>query len=64
MGVAAAVGPADLGGQRAPAVSRVRDRANQPPAPPMISGPIFAVIAGAVLLVDRERFNAPQPSAS
>ena len=37
---------------------------NQPPAPPMISGPIFAVIAGAVLLVDRERFNAPQPSAS
>jgi hypothetical protein len=28
----------------------------QPPAPPMVSGPIFAVIAAGVLLVDRQRF--------
>jgi hypothetical protein len=28
----------------------------RPPAPPMISGPIFAVVATAVLLLDRERF--------
>jgi hypothetical protein len=29
---------------------------DQPPAPPMVSGPIIAVIAAAVLLVDRRRF--------
>jgi hypothetical protein len=28
----------------------------QPPAPPMVSGPIVAVVAGASLLVDRRRF--------
>ena len=28
----------------------------QPPAPPMVSGPIVALIAAGVLLVDRERF--------
>jgi hypothetical protein len=30
--------------------------AGQPPAPPMVSGPIVAVIAAGVLLVDRQRF--------
>jgi hypothetical protein len=30
--------------------------AGQPPAPPMVSGPIVAVIAAWVLLVDRQRF--------
>lgn len=29
----------------------------QPPAPPMISGPIVAVLSGAALLVDRRRFT-------
>ena len=33
--------------------------AGQPPAPPMISGPIFAAIAASVLLFDRRRFSAP-----
>ena len=28
----------------------------QPPAPPMISGPIVAVVAAAALIVDRHRF--------
>ena len=28
-----------------------------PPAPPMISGPIFAVLSAAVLVVDRRRFH-------
>lgn len=30
--------------------------AGQPPAPPMVSGPIVAVIAAGVLLIDRQRF--------
>jgi hypothetical protein len=30
--------------------------AGQPPAPPMVSGPIVAVIAAGVLLIDRKRF--------
>jgi hypothetical protein len=29
----------------------------QPPAPPMVSGPIIAIVAAAVLLVDRGRFR-------
>ena len=29
---------------------------DQPPAPPMISGPIIALLAAAVLVVDRRRF--------
>lgn len=35
--------------------------ADQPPAPPMISGPIVAVVAAAVLLVDRGRFRVSRP---
>jgi hypothetical protein len=31
--------------------------AEQPPAPPMISGPILAVVAAAALLFDRGRFR-------
>lgn len=31
-------------------------RADQPPAPPMISGPIIAILAGLVLILDRRRF--------
>jgi hypothetical protein len=40
--------------------------AGQPPAPPMVSGPIFAAIAAGVLLLDRRRFSAPVavPSAA
>ena len=34
--------------------------AGQPPAPPMVSGPIVAAIAAAVLLLDRQRFSAPE----
>lgn len=30
---------------------------NAPPAPPMISGPVFAVLSVAVLVVDRRRFH-------
>ena len=30
---------------------------NQPPAPPMISGPLIAVLAAAALLADRRRFS-------
>jgi hypothetical protein len=30
--------------------------AGQPPAPPMVSGPIVALVAAGVLLVDRQRF--------
>ena len=30
--------------------------AGQPPAPPMVSGPIVAVIAAGALLVERQRF--------
>jgi hypothetical protein len=37
---------------------------NQPPAPPMISGPIIAALAAAALLVDRERFRFGAPGAS
>jgi hypothetical protein len=37
---------------------------NQPPAPPMISGPIIAVLAAATLLVDRGRFRVGSPGAS
>ena len=33
--------------------------AGQPPAPPMVSGPIFAAIAAGVLLLDRRRFSSP-----
>ena len=29
---------------------------NQPPPPPMVSGPIFAVLAAAILLADRRAF--------
>lgn len=32
-------------------------RPDQPPAPPMISGPIVAVLAGLVLILDRRRFG-------
>jgi hypothetical protein len=44
--------------------------ADQPPAPPMVSGPIVAVIAAGVLLLDRRRFTdsvavpAPMSGAS
>jgi hypothetical protein len=31
----------------------------QPPAPPMVSGPIIAILAAAVLLLDRARFRNP-----
>jgi hypothetical protein len=31
--------------------------AGQPPAPPMVSGPIVAAIAAGVLLADRQRFG-------
>lgn len=31
----------------------------QPPAPPMISGPVIAIVAAAVLLLDRGRFRKP-----
>jgi hypothetical protein len=31
-------------------------RADQPPPPPMISGPIFAVLGAAILLVSAPRF--------
>jgi hypothetical protein len=31
----------------------------QPPAPPMISGPILAAIAAGILIVDRRRFVSP-----
>jgi hypothetical protein len=31
-------------------------QADQPPAPPMVSGPIVAVLAAVALLVDRRRF--------
>ena len=31
--------------------------AGQPPAPPMVSGPIVALVAAGVLLVDRQRFG-------
>ena len=32
----------------------------QPPAPPMVSGPVIAVLGAAALLLDRDRFrNAP-----
>lgn len=34
-----------------------------PPAPPMISGPIFAVLSAAVLVVDRRRFRRPVTAA-
>jgi hypothetical protein len=30
--------------------------AGQPPAPPMVSGPIVAVIAAGILFIDRQRF--------
>jgi hypothetical protein len=42
----------------------------QPPAPPMISGPILAVVAAGILLADRSRFygqassSAPQPTGA
>lgn len=29
---------------------------DEPPAPPMVSGPIIAVLAAAILLIDRRRF--------
>ena len=32
--------------------------ANQPPAPPMVSGPIIAILAAAALVADRRRFRA------
>ena len=38
--------------------------AGQPPAPPMVSGPIVAVIAAGVLLVDRQRFAGASAVAS
>ena len=38
--------------------------AGQPPAPPMVSGPIVAVIAAGILLVDRERFAGASAVAS
>ena len=31
----------------------------QPPAPPMVSGPVFAILAAVVLLLDRGRFRNP-----
>ena len=31
----------------------------QPPAPPMISGPLVAVVSAAALLIDRGRFRGP-----
>ena len=34
-----------------------------PPAPPMISGPIIAVLSAAVLVVDRRRFREAKPAA-
>jgi len=34
-----------------------------PPAPPMISGPIFAVLSAAVLVVDRRRFREAKTAA-
>ena len=34
---------------------------DQPPPPPMISGPIFAVLAGAILLADRRAFVRAAP---
>ncbi len=34
-----------------------------PPAPPMISGPIFAVLSAAVLVVDRLRFREVKTAA-
>ncbi|HEX4817631.1 MAG TPA: hypothetical protein VFV66_33230, partial [Nonomuraea sp.] len=33
--------------------------AGQPPAPPMMSGPIVAAIAAGVLLIDQQRFARP-----
>jgi hypothetical protein len=39
--------------------------AGQPPAPPMVSGPLVAVIAAGVLLIDRRRFTgAPEMGAT
>lgn len=38
--------------------------AGQPPAPPMVSGPIFAAIAAGILLLDRRRFSAPAAAPS
>ena len=34
----------------------------QPPAPPMISGPVVAVVAAGALLVDRGRFRVSRPA--
>jgi hypothetical protein len=34
-----------------------------PPAPPMISGPIFAILSAAVLMVDRRRFREAKTAA-
>lgn len=34
-----------------------------PPAPPMISGPIFAILSAAVLVVDRRRFREAKTAA-
>ena len=34
-------------------------QADQPPAPPMVSGPIIAVLTTAVLILDRRRFTRP-----
>jgi hypothetical protein len=36
---------------------------SQPPAPPMISGPIVAVVSAAILLVSGPRFFGPPPPA-
>ena len=38
--------------------------ADQPPPPPMVSGPIFAVLAAAILLVDRRAFARYAKDAS
>jgi len=35
----------------------------QPPAPPMVSGPIIAILASAALLLDRDRFRNPPSGA-
>ena len=37
--------------------------AEQPPAPPMISGPVVAVVAAGALLVDRGRFRVSGPAS-
>ena len=34
---------------------------DQPPAPPMVSGPIIAIVSAAVLLLDRHRFRNVAP---